>query len=239
MLGTIVNTATIIIGSAIGATLRQGIAEKYQKVMFDALGLACIVLGINASISNIPNSEFPVLFIASLVIGILIGTWLDWAGKLERYEASRKRIGKTNLIQGLTTGCLLYCIGTFAIVGPVLSALSPSAGWDFRESQNTFLYTNATLDLFTSAILAATYGWGMILAAPILFCWQSIYYCLAYFFRSAMPEEMRVEISIVGGVLILCSGLSILNIKNLKTINYLPALLVPVFFYLFLYLFRL
>ena len=120
-----------------------------------------------------------------------------------------------------------------------MSALSPSAGWDFSESQNTFLYTNATLDLFTSAILAATYGWGMILAAPILFCWQSIFYCLAYFFRSAMPEEMRVEISIVGGVLILCSGLSILNIKNIKTINYLPALLVPVVFFLFLYLFRL
>ena len=51
--------------------------------MFDALGLACIVLGVNASISNMPKSEFPVLFIASLVIGVLIGTWLDWAGKLE------------------------------------------------------------------------------------------------------------------------------------------------------------
>lgn len=113
-----------------------------------------------------------------------------------------------------------------------------SAGWEFGESQNTYLYTNATLDLFTSAILAATYGWGMMLAAPILFCWQGFFYSLAYFFRSAMPEEMRVEISIVGGVLILCSGLSILNIKNLKTINYLPALLVPVIFYLVLNCFR-
>lgn len=240
MLGTIVNTATIIIGSAIGATMRQGISEKYRKVMFDALGLACIVLGVNASLSNMPKSEYPVLFIASLVIGIIVGTKLDWAGKLERYEARHHHPDseKPSLVQGLTTGCLLYCIGTFSIVGPVLSALSPSAGWTFGESQNTFLYTNATLDLFTSAILAATYGWGMILAAPILFCWQSLFYFVAYFFRSAMPEEMRVEISVVGGVLILCSGLSILNLKDMKTINYLPSLLVPVLFYLIVYVFR-
>lgn len=240
MLGTIVNTTTILIGAAVGATLRQGISEKYRKVMFDALGLACIVLGVNASLSNMPKSEYPVLFIASLVIGIIVGTKLDWAGKLDRYEARRQneQVGKPSLVQGLTTGCLLYCIGTFSIVGPVLSALSPTAGWAFEESQNTFLYTNATLDLFTSAILAATYGWGMMLAAPILFCWQGLFYCIAFFFRSAMPEEMRVEISIVGGVLILCSGLSILNIKNLKTINYLPSLLVPVIFYLILNCFR-
>lgn len=231
MLGTIVNTATILIGGAVGATLRQGVNEKYRTVMFDALGLACLVLGANAALSNMPKSEFPVLFIASLVIGIVIGTKLDWAGRIERHKArqQKQQQDKPDLIQGLTTGCLLYCIGTFSIVGPVFSAL---------EGDNTFLYTNATLDLFTSAILAATYGWGMLLAAPILFCWQGMFYCIAYFFRSAMPEEMMVEISIVGGCLILCSGLSILNIKDMKTINFLPALLVPVIFYLILNCFR-
>lgn len=229
MLGTIVNTATIIIGSAIGATFRQGVSEKYRKVMFDALGLACLVLGANAAISNMPKSEYPVLFIASLVIGILVGTKLDWAGRLERFESRRQHQGKPSLVQGLTTGCLLYCIGTFSIVGPVLSAL---------EGDNTFLYTNATLDFFSSAILAATYGWGMMLAAPVLFCWQGMFYCIAYFFRTAMPEEMRLEISIVGGCLILCSGLSILNIKDMKTVNYLPSLFVPVLFYLLLNCFK-
>ncbi|MCF0179385.1 MAG: DUF554 domain-containing protein [Bacteroidales bacterium] len=239
MLGTIVNTVTILIGGAVGATLRRGLGEKYRKVMFDALGLACLVLGANASLSNMPKSEFPVLFIASLVIGVTIGTKLDWAGRLERYQAKHlKDNGKPMLLQGLTTGCLLYCIGTFSIVGPVLSALSPSCGWAIDEPDNTFLYTNATLDLFTSAILATTYGWGMLLAAPVLFCWQGFFYSLAFFFREAMPEEMRVEISIVGGVLILCSGLSILNIKDCKTANFLPSLLVPVIFYLILNCFR-
>lgn len=135
-------------------------------------------------------------------------------------------------VQGLVTGCLLYCIGTFSIVGPVLSALSPTAGWSWGEPANTFLYTNATLDLVSSAVLAASYGWVMLLAAPVLFCWQGLFYAIGYFCAGGMPEPMRVELSIVGGVLILSSGLSILGIKDCKTVNLLPSLLVPIVFYL-------
>ena len=122
--------------------------------------------------------------------------------------------------------------GTFSIVGPVLSALSPSQGWAFGEPGNTYLYTNATLDLVTSAVLAASYGWVMLLAAPVLFLWQGMFYAIAFLFGEAMPEPMRVELSIVGGVLIVSSGLSILGIKDCKTVDLLPSLLVPVLFYL-------
>lgn len=239
MLGTIVNTCAILAGSALGATLRQGLKERYRKVLFDALGLATIMLGVNATVGNLPKSEYPVLFILSLAIGGIIGTWWNLSGRLESYEKKRllkknpaKNEEKPSLVEGLTTGCLLYCIGTFAIVGPVLSALSPSQGWAFSEPGNTFLYTNATLDFVSSAVLSATYGYGMMLAAPILFCWQSIFYVIAYVFRDAMPEPMRTEISIVGGVLILCSGFSILNIKKIKTLDLLPSLLIPIIFYL-------
>lgn len=238
MLGTIVNTCTILVGGAIGATARQLIKEKYKKSLFDALGLACLVLGMNAALPNMQKSEYPVLFIFALALGAIVGTRLDFDGRINRFEAKRqeRRSGDSKneprLMEGLTTGCLLYCIGTFSIIGPVLSCLSPSHGWAFGEPGNTYLYTNATLDLVTSAVLAATYGWGMLLAAPILFCWQGMFYLLAYFGSGMMPEEMRVELNIVGGVLIVASGISILGIKNCKTINLLPALLVPVIFIL-------
>jgi len=84
----------------------------------------------------------------------------------------------------------------------------------------------------TSAVLAASYGWIMLLAAPILFCWQGMFYAIAFFCGDGMPEPMRTELSIVGGVLIISSGISILGIKDLKTVNLLPSLLVPVVFYL-------
>ena len=239
MLGTIVNTCTIIIGSAFGAMARSGIGEKYKKVLFDGLGLCCIVLGVNASLPNMAKSEYPVLFILSLAIGGVIGTKLNLAGKLNKLtDPPRPSLKGRELspfkgeLEGVFTGCLLYCIGTFSIVGPVLSALSPTGGMAFNEPANTYLYTNATLDLVSSAVLAASYGRIMLLAAPVLFCWQGMFYAIGYFCGDGMPEPMRVELSIVGGVLILSSGLSILGIKDCKTINLLPSLLVPVVFYL-------
>ena len=239
MLGTIVNTCAIIIGSAFGAMVRSGIGKKYKKALFDGLGLCCIVLGVNASLPNMAKSEFPVLFILSLALGGLIGTWLDLAEGVDRLNArinakkqGARMVNGNNGLQGLVTGCLLYCIGTFSIVGPVLSALSPTAGWAFGEPANTYLYTNATLDLVSSAVLAASFGWIMILAAPVLFCWQGLFYAIGYFCGEGISEPMRAELSIVGGVLILSSGLSILGIKDCKTVNLLPSLLVPVIFYI-------
>ena len=234
MLGTIINTATIIVGGAFGALVREGIGDRYKTALFDALGLACLVLGANAALPNMAKSEYPVLFILSLALGGIIGTRLDLAGRIDRLNArlNAKRGNENNALNGLVTGLLLYCIGTFSIVGPVLSALSPSQGWALGEQANTFLYTNATLDLVTSAVLAASFGWIMLLAAPVLFCWQGMFYAIAYFFGEAMPEPMRVELSIVGGVLIVSSGLGILGIKDCKTVNLLPSLLVPVVFYL-------
>ena len=236
MLGTIVNACTILIGGAFGAIVREGIREKYKTTLFNALGLACLVLGMNASLPNLAKSEYPVMFILSLAIGGIVGTKLDIAGKLDRLNAKlNAQTGKTNnSLNGLVTGLLLYCIGTFSIVGPVLSALSPSHGWALSEPANTFLYTNATLDLVTSGVLAATYGWTMLLAAPILFLWQGAFYSIGYFCGDGMPEPMRTELSIVGGVLIISSGLAILGIKDCKTVNLLPSLLVPVIFYIFI-----
>ncbi len=226
MLGTIVNTCTIVIGTAFGAIVRKGVGEKYKECMFNALGLCCVVLGISTALTNMNKSEFPVLFIISLAVGGAVGTGLELAKKTESLPVSGK-----DSVNGLVTGILLYCVGTFSIVGPLLSCLSESHGWDLSEPANTYLYTNATLDLVTSAVLAASYGWIMMAAAPILFCWQGAIYCLAFFFATAMPEQLRTEVSIVGGVLILSSGLSILGIKDCKTVNLLPSLLVPVVFY--------
>lgn len=221
MLGTIVNTIAIIVGSTTGSLLRRGIKEKYQQALFNALGVATLVLGANASITHMAHSSYPVLFILSLAVGGLIGTILNLDGRVNRLVSKR---GGSKLAQGLTTGVLLYCIGTLSIVGPVISAL---------QGDNTYLYTNATLDLVSSAVLSATYGFGMLLAAPILFCWQgSIYLIAKYLSATFFSAAMIDEISIVGGVLIVCSGLSILNIKDCKTLNLLPSLLIPIFFFL-------
>ena len=216
MLGTIVNVGCILSGSVIGSFVSRGINEKYKTALFDALGLATIGLGVNAFVSNMPKSEYPVLFIASLAIGTVLGTWLDLNGKFQGLLQKAK--GGSKLAEGLSTAILLFCIGTLSILGPIESRLN---------GNNTYLFTNATLDFVSSIILSSAYGIGIAIAALVLFCWQGSIYAFAGLIAPYMTPQLMAEVSILGGVFLMSSGLGILQIRDCKTLNMLPALLVP------------
>lgn len=229
MTGTIVNTACIIVGSIVGVALKKGIKPQYQTALFNAMGLCAFMLGVNACVQYLPKSDYPVLFIVSLAVGSLTGYALRLSDRFDRLSQRLSGKGKDakdegkRLGEGLSTGILLYCIGTLSMLGPVMSAL---------KGDNTYLYTNATLDLVTSMVLASAYGIGMLWAAPVLFCWQGLFYLVASISAEAISEALIAELSIVGGVLIAASGISILGIKDCKTLNMLPSLLVPVVFFI-------
>jgi uncharacterized membrane protein YqgA involved in biofilm formation len=192
------------------------------------MGLCAFVLGVNACVQNLPKSDYPVLFVVSLAVGSLVGYMLRLS---ERFSFLVEKLGKksgnikekSSLAEGLSTGILLYCVGTLSMLGPVMSALN---------DDNTYLFTNATLDFVTSAVLASTYGFGMIWAAPVLFLWQGMFYLIAIFSSDFISQSLMTELSIVGGVLIAASGMSILGIKDCKAVNMMPSLLIPVFFFI-------
>ncbi len=216
MIGTLVNTGTILAGSLIGGLFKKIMSERVNRTLFIAMGLAAFGLGINTVVQNMPNSQFPVLFIISLALGGAIGTLLDLDGRVSRLTAKRADGGK--LGQGIVTGSLLFCVGTLSILGPVQSAL---------YHDYTFLFTNATLDLVTAMVLASTYGIGMMISAGILFCWQGSIYGLTMLIGNFITDTMMCELGIVGGFLIAMSGLGILEIKDCKTLNFLPSLFIP------------
>lgn len=222
MIGTIANTIAIIIGSAVGSVAKRGLGEKYQTVLFAAMGLAAVGLGINSIVVGMAGSIYPVLFIASLAIGGVIGTGLDIAGRFDRFVTKRSKAapepGEQTLAQGLSTAIMLFCFGTLSILGPVNSAL---------YGDETFLLTNATLDLVTSMVLASSFGIGIAFAAVVLFCWQGAIFLLANQLAPLLTADLMCEITIVGGFLILASGLGILKVKEIPVMNLLPALLVP------------
>lgn len=224
MIGTFVNAGTILAGSVAGSLIKKGLKEKYQNILYDAMGLAATGLGLHAVVKNLSDSTYPVLFIISLSLGGIIGTAIDIDS---RFQKLVQRYSKTNLGQGLSTAILLFCIGTLSILGPIESALNHN---------NTYLFTNATLDLVTSLVLASSYGIGIAISALILFVWQGSIYLLAHQVSPFLTPEFMTEISIVGGLLILASGLSILKIKTFQTLNLLPALLVPVVWFLILHI---
>ncbi len=215
------NTACIVAGTLAGALLHRGIKDKYKHALYTALGLASLAIGLNATISHFAESEYPVLFIISLAIGGVVGTAIDIDGRFKRLVNKRSKSGKSskNLAEGLSTAILLYCIGPLSMLGPVISAL---------KGDHTFLFTNSTLDLVSSTVFASTYGIGMILAAPALFLWQGMFYTVAVISSTAISNALMAELLIIGGLMITASGLSLLELKDCKTLNLLPALLVPV-----------
>ncbi|MFI3166820.1 MAG: DUF554 domain-containing protein [Bacillota bacterium] len=215
MIGTIANVTTIIIGCMLGSLFKKGINPKYQDALYNAMGLAALGLGINAVANNLSESVYPVLFIASLAIGSLLGSIVDFDARFNNLVG---KFSKTNLGEGLSTAIMLFCIGAFSILGPMRAALL---------DDYTYLFTNATLDLVTSFVLASTYGIGIIFSAGFLLCWQGGIYLFASQLEPFLTGDLLTEIMIVGGFLIMASGLSILNIKKIKTMNILPALFIP------------
>lgn len=224
MIGIITNTVCIIVGTIVGSLLHRGIKEKYKSTLYTGLGLASLAIGLNATITHFGQSRYPVLFIVAIALGGIIGTRLDIDGRFHRAVNRHSKQGQANnLGEGLSLAILLYCIGPLSMLGPVISAL---------KGDNTFLFTNSTLDLVSSTVFASTYGLGMILAAPVLFCWQGLFYLITQLSSSAISDALMAELLIIGGLLITASGLSLLKLKDCKTLNLLPALLVPVVWFL-------
>lgn len=225
MLGTMVNVSAIIIGSSSGALLNKGIKEEYKTTITQALGLVAVSLGITWIVSNISQSTEPLLFIISLVLGGLIGAVLNLEEKVNKLgeKFNKNSSKKNNFIEGLVTAILLFCVGTMSILGPLESAL---------KGDNTLLFTNALLDGITSLILASSFGIGIIISSAVLFVWQGSIYLSAQVISPFITPEILGQVSIIGGILIFSTGINILEIKKIKTLNLLPALLIPALYYI-------
>ncbi|MGG1397685.1 DUF554 domain-containing protein [Bacillus salipaludis] len=227
MYGTIFNTVMIIVGSMVGSIFKKGIKDEYHEILMQAMGLVAMGLGINALVQHLPSSKYPVLFIVSLAIGGLLGQKL----KLEsEFNGLVNKYSKGNLAEGLSTAILLFCIGTLSILGPVEAAL---------KGDYTYLLANGTLDGITSIVLASTFGIGIAVAGIVLFIWQGSIYLIAILMKNALSNDLLNEVQIVGGILILASGLSILGIKKCNTLNLLPSLMIPPIVFLIIHLFHL
>lgn len=224
MVGTIVNVSTIIVGSSVGSLLKKGISERYQKNVMSAIGLVAFSLGATWMVKGLSASKFPLLFVFSLIIGSLLGELIDLDSKIKKLnERFSKGDSENNFIEGLVTAVLLFCVGTMSILGPIESAL---------RGNHTLILTNAVLDGFTSMILATNFGIGIIISALVLFVWQGSIYMSAGLIAGFLTPDLLNEISLLGGILILATGMNILNITKIKSLNLLPALLIPAFYFI-------
>lgn len=227
MIGVIVNTLTVILGSAIGLLLKKGLPEKVSKAVMVAIGLCTVYIGIDGALSG----SNTIVLIVSMVLGTLIGTFLDIDGKISAvgsfFERKFRREGDTTSItEGFMTGSLLFCVGTMTIVGSLNSGLL---------GDNTLIFTKSVLDLISSCMLASTLGIGVMFAALFVFIFQGALVLLSTLLQGLLTDMALVsEITCVGSVIIIGLGLNILGISKFKVADMLPAvLLVPPIYFLF------
>lgn len=227
MLGNYVNTITVIIGCLLGLLVQKGLHEKYKMIIMQAIGLSVLFVGATVTIGGLldPDSE-PVLFIISLVIGGALGELIGIEKALDKLGLMlQNKVGsqQSNIAEGFVTASLLFCVGTMAVIGSLDSGL---------RGDHTMLYAKSVIDGITAMILASTLGVGVIFSAAVVFIYQGAIIIFAGLLEPLLTIDVIREISIIGGILIFGIGLSMMEIKRIKTVNLLPAIIVPVFYYL-------
>ena len=229
MLGTIVNALAILCGALLGMLLRNGLKEDYKQIVFHGVSLAVLFIGASGAVGNlIQPSSHPILFILSLITGGLLGQWwnielrLEHLGHLIQSKLQKGSKGG-NLSQGFVSASLLFCVGTMAIMGSLESGL---------QGVHKTLFAKSILDGVTSVILSSTLGIGVALAGVSVFIYQGLITLLAQWIEPYMTADMIREISTVGGILIFAIGINMMEIKKIKVGNLLPAIFIPVLYYL-------
>jgi hypothetical protein len=222
--GTIVNAAAIVIGGLLGILL-PGIPERVRRTVLQGLGLAIVVLGLSMAL----KTDNVLIMIVSLVVGALLGEWLQLERRLEQaggwleraIGAVSKRSGKSRIAEGFVTTTLIYCVGAMAILGSMDSGL---------RHNHMILYTKSLLDGFSSIVFASTLGVGVLFSALPVFVYQGAIALAASLITLLVGNDMLgamiKEVSAVGGVLIIGIGLNVLDVKRIHVGNLLPSLIV-------------
>jgi uncharacterized protein len=225
MIGTLVNTAAVIVGGTIGLLLKKSMPERVTTIYFQAVGLFTLAIGI----SMVVKMEHILIVVGSLAIGSLLGEWLNIEVGAERMSNHLKksfRIGNDKFSEGLITAFLLFCIGSMTILGTIQEGTGGSSD---------LLFTKSLMDFFSAMLLASAFGAGVIVSAIPLLIFQAALTLLAMYASSFFTPSIILGLTSIGGILLIGLGINILEIKKIRVMNMLPALLV-VTFLLWLYL---
>lgn len=225
-LGTLINTATVLIGGMVGIAMGDKIPNRVRLIVVQVIGMVTIGLGLSDLLKT-HNMVFPLL---GMVFGALIGEVLRIEDRLEGIgEVIRKRFAKRQdpgrFISGFVTATLLFCIGPLTILG----AIQDASG----ETPQLYII-KGTLDGFMSVIFGAIHGVGVLFSAVSVFVVQGTLTLFGTQLDSLLNDRMRIELFATGGLAVMAIGLNLLDIKKIRLGSLLPGLIVtPVLVQLF------
>ncbi|MCL2226179.1 MAG: DUF554 domain-containing protein [Oscillospiraceae bacterium] len=228
MLGVLVNTVAILFGGAVGLLVQRGIPERFSKAVMTGIGLVIMFIGISGALQG----ENPIILVVSIALGAAAGTALriderlNVLGlKIEQKVSSRKKGKKNSIAQGFVTSSLLFCVGAMAIVGSINSGLT---------GDHSIIFTKATIDLISAAVLAVSLGVGVLFSAGAVLVYQGALVLLSQLLRPLLDSpSLLAEINCAGSLIIVALGLNMLGLTKIKVADFLPAVaFVPVVYFI-------
>ena len=215
--GVIVNTGTVLAGSLLGLLFKKGIPEKVSRAVMIALGLFTLYIGIDGAL----GTQSPLIVVASLVLGAIVGTLLNIDGAISRLglwaERKFKRgDGETvSIAEGFMTASLLFCVGAMTVNGAIEAGV---------KGVNTLFFTKALMDLVSSAMLASGLGFGVLLSAVFVLVFQGLLVLLAGWIAPVLTPAAIAEMTAAGSLIMVALGLNLLGVTKIKVADYLPAI---------------
>ncbi len=231
--GTVVNVATVLVGSAVGVLLGHRIPDRVRDLVMDALGLVTLLIGglsawavtDAALVDDVPRGAPVLIVLGSLVIGGVVGSLLRIQERVEsvggflqrRLVGSAATAERRRFIEGFVVASLVFCTGPLTVLGSLNDGLGNGAEQ---------LYLKATLDGFAAIAFAATFGWGVAASAITIVVVQGSLTVVGVLLGDVLPDPYLAAVTATGGLMLVGVALRLLRIREIPVADLLPALLV-------------
>lgn len=229
-LGTIINTAAIIVGGLCGLLFGRFLKERCQDTLQKTCGICVLFIGIGGALEGMltiegasVSSGGTVLIIGCLALGALVGEIINIEGLFERFgEWLKIKTGNAKdkgFVNGFVTASLTVCIGAMAIVGAIRDGILGDC---------SVLVTKAILDFIIIMVMTCSLGKGCIFSAIPVAVLQGLITALAHFIKPIMTDAALANLSLIGSILIFCVGINLVWDKRVRVANLLPAIIFAV-----------
>jgi uncharacterized protein len=216
-LGTLINTLAVLVGAGIGTLVGARLPEGMRQTAMHAVGLVTVLVGIQSFL----RFDNPLVPLVSVILGLVVGELLGIDAGLKRFgDALERRFskgGESPVSRAFVTTSLLFCVGPLTFLGSLQDGISG----DYR-----LLALKSALDFVASLSFASVLGWGVLLSAGSVLIVQGGLTLAGAFFGAFMDKPMILAMTSTGGVLLVGLGLGLLELKEVRVANMLPALVV-------------
>lgn len=212
--GTAINVVAVLVGGSIGTLAGARLPEAMRQTAMQAIGIVTLLVGV----SNFLEFDNPLVPLVSVVAGLVVGELLGIESGLKRfgdYLEERFSKGESPVSRAFVTTSLLFCVGPLTVIGSLQDGL---------DGDYSLLALKSALDFIAALTFASVLGWGVLLSAGTVLVVQGSLTLGAGFLDAVVTGPMISATTATGGVLIFGLGLGLLDLKEVRVANMLPAL---------------